>query len=67
MAWDKIVERQCDVANWTDLKGVRHMKARNKTMKSFLDCTKHHMLTMFPMDAAEVERYYISTVVKKPS
>ena len=67
MAWDKIVERQCDVANWTDLKGVRHTKARKKTMASFLDCTKHHVLTMFPMDAAEVERYYISTVIKKPS
>ena len=36
-------------------------------MKSFLDCTKHHVLTMFLMDAAEVERYYISTVIKKPS
>lgn len=67
MAWDKIVERQCDVANWTDLKGVRHEKARSKTMESFLDCTKHHVLTMFPMDAAEVQKYYISTVVKKPS
>jgi hypothetical protein len=67
MAWDKIVERQCDVANWTDLKGVRHEKPRTKTMKSFLDCTKHHVLTMFSMDAAEVEKYYISTVIKKPS
>ena len=47
MAWDKIVKRQCDMANWTNLKGVRHEKARSKTMKSFLDCTKHHVLTMF--------------------
>ena len=67
MAWDKIIEPQCDMANWTDLKGVRHAKARPKTMKFFLYCMKHHVLTMFPMDAAEVERYYISTVVKKPS
>ena len=66
MAWDKIVERQCDVMNWTDLKGQKHEKARAKSMKSFLDCTKHHVLTMFSMDAAEVEKYYISTVIKKP-
>ena len=44
-----------------------HKKLRNKTMKTFLDCTKYHVLAMFPMDAAEVERYYISTIVKKPS
>ena len=67
MAWDKIVARQCDAAGWTDLKGVRHEKPRLKTMKSFLDCTKHHVLTMFPMDAAEVEKNYIATVLKKPN
>ena len=67
MAWDKIVERQCGVAGWTDLKGVRHEKPRLKTMKSFLDCTKHHVLTMFPRDAAEVEKNYISQVIRKPN
>ena len=65
MAWDKIVERQCDNANWTDLKGVRHAKARGKTLKSFYDCTKHHVLTMFSMDAAEQQRYYITTGIRK--
>ena len=66
MAWDKIVQRQCDNPNWTDLKGVRHAKARPKTLRAFMECTKHHVLTMFPMDAAEQQQLYISTVLKKP-
>ena len=41
-------------------------KARSKTMDSFLDCTKHHVLTMFPMDAAEVQNYYIRLSKHKP-
>lgn len=36
-------------------------------MKSFLECTNQHMLTMFSMDAAEQQWYYIYTVVKKPT
>ena len=46
MAWDNIVERQCDAANWMDLKGVRHAKPRARTKKSFDDCVKHHVLSM---------------------
>ena len=67
MAWDNIVERQCDAANWMDLKGVRHAKPRARTKKSFDDCVKHHVLSMFNYDAAEQQMRYVSTTLKKPT
>jgi hypothetical protein len=66
VAWDKIVSRQVDTAPWTDLKGRERKQARTKTHKSFLDCTKHHLLTVFNFDAAEQQKFYISNLLKKP-
>jgi hypothetical protein len=66
VAWDKIVTRQIGTAPWTDLKGREHNVARTKTHKSFLDCTKHHLLTVFNFDAAEQQKFYISNLLKKP-
>jgi hypothetical protein len=37
-----------------------------KTYKYFLDCTKHHLLTVFNYDTAEQQKFYISNVLKKP-
>ncbi len=34
--------------------------------KSFEDCVTFHLLTVFPNNAAEQERYYITNVLKKP-
>jgi hypothetical protein len=64
--WDKIVDRQIGVSPWTDLKGHEQRTMRTKTYKSFLDCTKHHLLTVFREDAAEQQKFYISNVLKKP-
>jgi hypothetical protein len=33
---------------------------------SFLDCIKLHKLTIFPVDAAEKQHYYMTQTVKKP-
>ncbi len=33
---------------------------------SFLDCIELHKLTIFPVDAAEKQRYYMTQTVKKP-
>ena len=67
MAWDNIVLKNIGVTNWSDLKGVRQKKARRKSVKSFKDCVKHHLLTVFPPDAAEQERDYLTRNVRKPS
>jgi hypothetical protein len=32
----------------------------------FLDCVMFHLLTAFPINAAEQEKYYITNVLKKP-
>jgi hypothetical protein len=34
--------------------------------KLFDDCIMFHLLTAFPINAAEQEKYYISNVLKKP-
>jgi hypothetical protein len=34
--------------------------------KPFNDCIMLHLLTAFPINAAEQEKYYISNVLKKP-
>jgi hypothetical protein len=34
--------------------------------KSFNDCMVFHLLTAFPINAAEQEKYYISNILKKP-
>jgi hypothetical protein len=34
--------------------------------KSFNNCVMFHLLTAFPINAAEQEKYYISNVLKKP-
>ncbi len=34
--------------------------------ESFNNCVMFHLLTAFPINAAEQEKYYISNVVKKP-
>jgi hypothetical protein len=35
-------------------------------MESLQDCITFHLLDMFPSDAAEQQRFYISNVLKKP-
>ncbi len=64
--WDKIVASQIQAAPWTGLQGNEHKEERDKSMESFQDCITFHLLDMFPSDAAEQQRYYISNVLKKP-
>jgi hypothetical protein len=48
-----------------DLKGRERKQACTKTHKSFLDCMKHHLLTVFNFDAVEQQKFYISNLLKK--
>jgi hypothetical protein len=63
--WDKIVDCQIGVSPWTDLKGHEQHTVHTKTYKSFLDCTKHHLLAVFREDATEQQKFYISNLLKK--
>ena len=68
LKWNSIVSKQIGVTPWTDLKGKEHKdKARQKTVKSFKDCVRFHLLQVFSDDAAEYQKYYISNHLKKPA
>jgi len=62
IAWDNIVARQISTAPWTDLKGKKHPIAQAKTKKSFDECVTHHLLTVFTIDSAERQKYYINNI-----
>jgi hypothetical protein len=65
-AWNKIVQEQTASDLYTDLQGCSKKETRGFLCKSFNDCVMFHLLTVFPNNAAEQERYYIMNVLKKP-
>ena len=65
-AWNKIVKEQTEADPFKDLQGVSRKVPRGLTRESFDDCVMFHLLTVFPNNAAEQEKYYLSNVLKKP-
>ena len=65
-AWNKIVQEQTEADPYQDLQGLNRKGPRGMSRKSFEDCVMFHLLTVFPNNAAEQERYYITNVLKKP-
>jgi hypothetical protein len=65
-AWNKIVREQMDMDPYKDLKGVPRKGPRGLSLESFDDCIMFHLLTVFPNNAAEQEKYYLSNVLEKP-
>ncbi len=65
-AWNKIVHEQTKADPYMDLQGLTKRGPRGMSRKSFEDCVMFHLLTVFPNNAAEQERYYITNVLKKP-
>ncbi len=49
-----------------NLQGISLEGPRGMSCKSFNDCAMYHLLTVFPINAAEQEKYYILNVLKKP-
>jgi hypothetical protein len=47
------------------LQGVSLEGPREMSCKSFDDCVMFHLLTAFPINAAEKEKYYVTNVLKK--
>ena len=52
---------------WTDLKGTVHAEPQSPSVQSFEDCVTFHLMTIFPQDEAEQERYYVNVHLKKPA
>jgi hypothetical protein len=65
-AWNKIVGKQTESDPYVNLQGDFLEGQRGMSCKSFNDCIMFHLLTAFPINAAEQEKYYISNVLKKP-
>jgi len=65
-AWNKVVQEQTEADPYQDLQGLTRKGPRGMSRMSFEDCVMFHLLTVFPSNAAEQERYYIMNVLKKP-
>jgi hypothetical protein len=65
-AWNKIASKQTERVPFVNLQGVSLEGPRGMSRESFNDCIMSHLLTAFPINAAEQEKYYISDVLKKP-
>jgi hypothetical protein len=65
-AWNMIVVEQTEGGPYVNLHGVSLEGPRGMSRKLFKDCVMFHLLTAFPINAAEQEKYYISNILKKP-
>ncbi len=64
--WNKIVNKQTENNPYVNLQGVSLEGPRGMSCKSFNDCVMFHLLTAFPIYAAEQEKYYNSNILKEP-
>ncbi len=65
-AWNRILGEQTEIDSYVNLQGDSLEGPRGMSCKSFNDCIMFHLLTAFPNNAAEQEKYYISNVLMKP-
>jgi hypothetical protein len=64
--WNKIVGKQMESDPYVNLQGDSLEGPRGMSRNSFNNCVMFHLLTAFPINAAEQETYYISNKLKKP-
>ena len=57
--WDKITLEMHSKDPWISLNGEFHSGLHRWTWASFMDCMELHKLTIFAVDAAEMQRYYM--------
>jgi hypothetical protein len=64
--WNKILLKQTESNPYLNLQGVSLEGPREMSCKSFNNCVVFHLLTMFPINASEQEKYGITNVLEKP-
>jgi hypothetical protein len=64
--WNKIVGEQMESDPYINLQCGSLEGPRGMSCKLFNNCVMFHLLTAFPINAAEQEKYYISNVLKEP-
>jgi hypothetical protein len=65
-SWNKIISEQTESNPFVNLQGVSLEGPRGMSCKLFNKWVMFHLLTAFPINAAEQEKYYITNVLKKP-
>jgi hypothetical protein len=65
-AWNKIISEQTENDPFVNLQIVSLEGPRGMSCKSFNNCIMFHLLTAFPINAAEQEKYYVTNILKKP-
>ncbi len=65
-AWNKIVIEQTEGDPYVNLQGDALEGPMGMSCKSLNNCIVFHLLTVFPINAAEQEKYYILNILKKP-
>jgi hypothetical protein len=66
LQWDRIVDDMHAKDPWEDLRGVKHIGLRRKSYASLWECIDFHKLTVFTVDAAERQRFYMLCNLRKP-
>ncbi len=64
--WNKIVSKQTESNPFVNLQSVSLEGPRGMSCVLFSNCIMFHLLTAFPINAAEQEKYYVTNVLKKP-
>jgi hypothetical protein len=64
--WNKIIGEQTESDPFVNLQGDSLEGTRGTSCQSCNNCIMFHLLTVFPINAAEQEKYYISNVLKNP-
>ena len=59
LQWDRIVDDMHAKDPWEDLRGAKHNGLRMKSVASLWDCIDFHKLTVYSVDAAERQRFYM--------
>jgi hypothetical protein len=65
-AWNKIISEQTESNPFVNLQGISLEDPRGMSCVLFNDCIMFHLLTAFPINTAEQEKYYVTNVLKKP-
>eukprot|EP00956_Cyclotella_meneghiniana_P014105 scaffold20948_cov37-Cyclotella_meneghiniana.AAC.8 len=64
---DKIVTEQTERDDpWIDLRGVEHTGVRGKSMQAWKDCFMLMLKTVFPNNAAEMQKFYLTLIRHSP-
>jgi hypothetical protein len=64
--WNKTVSKQTESDPFVKLQGDSLEGPRGMSHELFNNCIMFYLLTAFPINAAEQEKYYISNILKKP-